>query len=251
MMPILSADVAAASLAADAEDAEDGASLHRALLTALGRLDTGPEAALDGLTVAAAAATGCPIALLQLDEGGSPWFRARHGLFDDDTLVQALLGLVRGEGFVERHTHAAGEPLDMALARTGLGHVAGEPVRVEHRVVGTLLVADVSPRAPLAALPRRALRGLADVAEALLAARRPGAAAHAHALRRRQALLARLSHEMRTPLNAVLGFTQLLQAEPAFAAGGRAAQWLAEVDHASQQLLALVDEMLRLGRQDG
>jgi signal transduction histidine kinase len=235
-----------------AVDDDDDASLKRALLMALGRLDTGPEAALDGLTVAAAAATGCAVAVLRVDDGEHVWFLGSHGLFDDGTLAAETLRLVHGEGFVERRAPAADEPPDLAMSRSAFGHVAGEPLRVEGRVVGTLAVADGAPRAPLAALPRRALRGLADAAEALLASYRPGAQAHAHALHRRQALLARIGHEMRTPLNAVLGFTQLLQAE-APAEGPRAARtaaWLHEVERASQQLLDLVDEMLRLGRQE-
>ena len=57
-------------------------------------------------------------------------------------------------------------------------------------------------------------------------------------------LLARLSHDLRTPLNAVLGFSQLLLAE-----GPNPAHWRERVGHvhrAGQDLLKLVNEALEL-----
>ncbi len=81
-----------------------------------------------------------------------------------------------------------------------------------------------------------------------------------HALRDKQAaelasrtkseFLSRVSHEMRTPLNAVIGFTQLLRLAPE---GVRPAQVNEFTDHvlrASQHLLMLINDLLDLQRVD-
>lgn len=61
------------------------------------------------------------------------------------------------------------------------------------------------------------------------------------------AFLSQVSHEFRTPLNAIMGFTQLLQMD---GAGLTEVQQrhLGHVRDASDRLLALTDDMLKLGR---
>ena len=75
------------------------------------------------------------------------------------------------------------------------------------------------------------------------------------ALRESQAksqFLARMSHKLRTPLNAVLGFTQLLLAEDDGGDASARRHKLERVHAAGQQLLALVDDALELsGIQPG
>jgi PAS domain S-box-containing protein len=67
------------------------------------------------------------------------------------------------------------------------------------------------------------------------------------ASRAKSEFLSRMSHEMRTPLNAVIGFTQLLRMQPD---GGPAkvAEYTDHVLRASEHLLALVNEVLDLQR---
>ena len=79
--------------------------------------------------------------------------------------------------------------------------------------------------------------------------------AERRALERRQAqqqaqaqLLSRVSHEMRTPLNAVLGFAQLLRLLPADAAHPQGAEYLGHIESAGRHLLAMVDDLLVLQR---
>ncbi len=67
------------------------------------------------------------------------------------------------------------------------------------------------------------------------------------ASRAKSEFLSRMSHEMRTPLNAVIGFTQLLRMQP----DGGAAKVSEYADHvlrASEHLLGLVNEVLDLQR---
>ncbi|MCB1998403.1 MAG: PAS domain-containing protein [Burkholderiaceae bacterium] len=81
-------------------------------------------------------------------------------------------------------------------------------------------------------------------ADALRLARDRAETAH-HAI---AGLLARISHELRTPMNAMLGFTQLLQADPSLSSRHR--QFADESLRAGRHLLALVDDLLELGRAE-
>jgi len=63
--------------------------------------------------------------------------------------------------------------------------------------------------------------------------------------------LSRVSHEMRTPLNAMIGFTQLLRLQPDGGGAARVAQYTEHVLRASEHLLALVNDVLDLQRVEG
>lgn len=65
--------------------------------------------------------------------------------------------------------------------------------------------------------------------------------------RAKSAFLARMSHEMRTPLHAVLGFAKLLLADPAFASGD-AREAIEQIHEAGDHMLALVNDVLELAR---
>ncbi len=214
--------------------------LRQALLLSMGICGTAAEAGLAGLAAAAAALAGCPMALLGLFNHGRPAYRAHHGLADDPALQATLLALCAA--------CSGGEHDGATLRGHGLHYLASEPLRLEGVVIGVLCVADPSPRTGPAALPPLALRGLADAAEALFAASRPVGDAQPLTQRRRQALLVRATHEMRTPLNAILGFAQLLQTEPELRAS-RGLAWLLHIENASHHLLALVERSLHLAHQ--
>lgn len=61
------------------------------------------------------------------------------------------------------------------------------------------------------------------------------------ASRSKSEFLSRMSHEMRTPLNAVIGFAQLLRLQ-----GGARLDYVDHVLHASQHLLTLINDVLDL-----
>lgn len=225
--------------------------LRRALLLTLGILDTGPEDAFDGLTLGAMAATGCPVAALSLADGDTLWFKSHQGahaqaLLEDCARLDESL---QTEGWLEV-TDLTPESQWGALAMTdgdsSLRYYAGVAIRIEGLMVGSLCVADSQWREPMSATARETLIGLAAAAQALLQARRPGADADARALRRRQQLLARVSHEMRTPLNAIMGFAQLLRMSPGLPTDTPLPGWLQQIERGSQQMQGLVDELLEL-----
>ena len=57
--------------------------------------------------------------------------------------------------------------------------------------------------------------------------------------------IATISHEMRTPLNAILGFTELLKRNPTPDSINR---FIANIDTASQSLLQLINDVLDLSK---
>jgi PAS domain S-box-containing protein len=68
--------------------------------------------------------------------------------------------------------------------------------------------------------------------------------------RERAALMARMSHALRTPLNAVLGFTRLLEEDLLEPPGPRQRERLARIAAAGERLAALVDDVLEVARLD-
>lgn len=67
------------------------------------------------------------------------------------------------------------------------------------------------------------------------------------ASRAKSEFLSRMSHEMRTPLNAVIGFTQLLRMQPD-GSPSKVAEYADHILRASEHLLGLVNEVLDLQR---
>lgn len=64
----------------------------------------------------------------------------------------------------------------------------------------------------------------------------------------KSAFLARMSHDLRTPLNAVLGFSQLLMLDPALAQSAQARRQVQLIHDAGRHLLEMIDEVLDLAR---
>ena len=89
---------------------------------------------------------------------------------------------------------------------------------------------------------RKAAEELAE-----LAAERMSRQATEVASQAKSEFLSRMSHEMRTPLNAVLGFAQLLQLQ-GNATGEHTAAYSEHIVQAGRHLLALVDDVLDLQR---
>lgn len=96
--------------------------------------------------------------------------------------------------------------------------------------------------------PRRTVGTLTDITRLKVAeqALRDKQAAEL-ANRAKSEFLSRMSHEMRTPLNAVIGFAQLLRLQPD-STPERVAEYTDHVLRAAEHLLALVNEVLDLQR---
>jgi signal transduction histidine kinase len=116
-------------------------------------------------------------------------------------------------------------------------------------------VARAARTAPLGFITKpfqpRELRAAIEVALARTALERAQRAAETAQAQRDAPvlLLSRASHEMRTPLNAVLGFAQLLRSLPGND-GPLAQRYLGHIDEAGHQLLTLVEDLLELQHGD-
>ena len=66
--------------------------------------------------------------------------------------------------------------------------------------------------------------------------------------RSKTAFLSRMSHDLRTPLNAVLGFSELLQLNRSAMSLPDVATQVRHIHHAGEHLLAMIDEVLDLTR---
>jgi signal transduction histidine kinase/ActR/RegA family two-component response regulator len=97
---------------------------------------------------------------------------------------------------------------------------------------------------------RRSEAELARAREVLAGAEsaRIAQAAAEMANRSKTAFLARMSHDLRTPLNAVLGFSELLQLDRAAMALPDVATQVRHIHEAGKHLLAMIDEVLDLTR---
>ena len=62
------------------------------------------------------------------------------------------------------------------------------------------------------------------------------------------AFLSNMSHEMRTPMNAIIGFTDIAMREPS--ASAEVKRYLAKIDTAAQHLLEMINEILDMPRID-
>jgi signal transduction histidine kinase len=97
-------------------------------------------------------------------------------------------------------------------------------------------------QAALRALNASLERKVAERTAELETAKRAAEAAN----QSKSVFLARMSHDLRTPLNAVLGFSQLLALDPALPQDGGARRQVQLIHDAGKHLLAMIDEVLDL-----
>lgn len=220
----------------------DNEAQRLAMLHSLELLDTPAETAFDAITRLAALITGRPIALIGLVDAERTWFKSRVGL----DAVQSPrdisfcgFAIASDDVFEVPDAHADPQFCANPLV-TGEPHVrfyAGVPLRVSGLPMGTVCVVDHAPYA-LDDAQRDGLRELGKLTTELLERRM--------ASRAKTEFIGHMNHEMRTPMNAILGFGQLLQME--LPADTRAGRHVAHMVDAGRHLLELIDESLDLLR---
>jgi PAS domain S-box-containing protein len=146
-----------------------------ALLRELGVLDTSPEDSFDTLVRCAATATGCSVAVLSLLEVDRLWFKARHGINENQCAFQGSfceLAFAHHDLFVvnDAKDDARLKQHPWVVGPYGLRFYASVPVWVEGVRVGSLCV--MHSHAPsLTAAAEEALWQLARLATSLLESR--------------------------------------------------------------------------------
>ena len=190
-------------------------------------------------------AEAAPVGIYQADASGACVYM--------NAFLTHLLGLQSGEGLGNgwtRGLHPEDRP--RVAARWNQAVAEGSGSNQEFRVVrgdGTVrtLASRNSPTRDPGGRVTGFVGAVVDITEReqLEQARRAQAVSE-EARRRQSAFLSRMSHEMRTPLNAILGFGQLLELE--LLPGTGAFAQLRQITQAGEHLLQLVDDLLQLQR---
>ena len=233
-------------------------------------LDTPADPALDRLTRLAARSFGVPIAMVSLVDASRQWFKSTHGIETKETprdisfCGHAILGtdvLVIPDA--RRDPRFAENPL--VLGEPHIRFYAGAPlVDEEGFCLGALCLVDRKARPPLDAEEEEVLRDFAEMAMLRMTHgqrdRLPPAelsdAVERRADRRSLAVelaqlevMATLAHELRNPLNALIGFSDLLRSEVDGPLGSKTYVEYADIVHTSgQHLLGLTSKTLDLAR---
>ncbi|WP_198321142.1 sensor histidine kinase [Azohydromonas aeria] len=202
----------------------------------------GSDPLLDNLARSAAGVTGCPIGLVSLVRGEHLWFKGRYGTAEHEAVLEGSLcsRTMRHDAPLLEIPDLQADPDHVARSRKAqpphLRYYAGVALRLQGEVQGTLSVMGTEP---MRLQPAQAdvLQALARCAEQWMQERLSVAEA-----------LGRLSHEMRTPLNGVLGFAQLLLADNVPGLAPRQLEWVRHLHAGAVHLLSLVEDMLLFSR---
>jgi signal transduction histidine kinase/CheY-like chemotaxis protein len=224
------------------------------LLQRLRVLDTPAEPSFDAIARLASAITGRRIGAVTLVDSQRQWFKAVVGLelretprsqsFCAHTILAADVFVV---GDAAADPRFANSPL--VAAAPSVRFYAGVPLLVEGHRIGAVCCMDPMSQT-LSADDERALTELAQLASALLQARLKAAGSDERASElasvAKSEFLSRMSHEMRTPLNAVIGFSQLLLNRSDRPDPAEVRDYAEHVLRAGEQLLALTNDVLDL-----
>ena len=230
-------------------------------LISYGVLDTPTDPRFDRLTALARQQFQVPIALVSLVDADRQWFKSHDGLDATETprdiafCAHAILGR---EPFVVRD--AREHPLfqDTALV-TGAPFIrfyAGIPlISKAGHALGAFCIIDRTPR-DLTEADLAALRMLGEVAADMLELHRSersmaASVAHQHAANQAKAtFLQSMSHEFRTPLNAIIGFSQILRMPTGRDLTESQREYVDNIETAGRTLLDLTKGMLTMAQID-
>lgn len=252
-----------------------------ASLGSYGILDTDPEESFDRLARLAANLIGTPIALVSLVDETRQWFKARYGLGPRQTprafafCAHTILGTdIMEVEDATRDARFADNPL--VTGDPEIRFYAGAPLTdAEGHRLGTLCVIDRAPRR-LSQHDRHVLTDLARTVMHLIDLRHAGQQALAEirarqqveaelarqitaaeqaraqaesALAARSLFLTTMTHELRTPLSAIIGFSGLMGGEVLGPVGNASyKEFVENIRSSGQHLLDLVNDMLDTAR---
>jgi signal transduction histidine kinase len=209
-------------------------------------MDTEADPEFDGIVDLAAHRFDAPIAFISLLDDGRQWFKSRIGPLPQETpkeyavCAHAIMG---PEVFVvpdlSRDARFADNPFVEAGLR--LRFYMGAPIVLKGGFrVGTLCVCDTEPRDLPEESAVAALKTLADLAAGALQRRADASIAETARLAKED-FLALMSHECRTPLNAIIGFCEMITL---LCEDDKAKEYAGHALESSRHLLGLIDRVL-------
>jgi signal transduction histidine kinase len=252
-------------LAAKSHEAETSARMAEALLATVRALATEASSGslLQRVTELARALTASSWACVLVRDPAHGTYRvmglaSRSGKLDEEiksiafraeSFDTALARLTLGHCLVVRS--AAESPIPPALsARWFIGPFLGAALRRGDDALGMLLVGQDDPATAFHSTTQRLLVGIADqTVLALDNARLVDELRAASTLK--SEFISTMSHELRSPLNAIIGYTDLLRDEAAAATDPQAAardETLAHVRFYALQLLEMIEATLDVSR---
>lgn len=216
-------------------------------------LDTAPDERFDRLTAFAADLFGMPVALISLIDSERQWFKSHYGLpvgesprsisfcahtiLDDEPLV-----------IEDAAEHPLFRHSPLVNGNPGLRFYAGVALSAANgQRLGTLCVGDSRPRHfPDQDVIR--LQHLAAIASDELELHRARVRADESTNQLKRQLLSSMNHEFRTPLNAILGFSQILEMNMGQRLGREELEYVGAMKTAGETLLRLSDSMMTMAQ---
>lgn len=228
-------------------------------LEAYNVLDTPPEQAFEDITLVASQICGMPMAIISLIDKERQWFKSRIGIADAETSREYAFcahAIMNPDELMEvadatKDVRFSDNPL--VVEDPEIRFYAGSPlVTPDGFALGTLCVLDSKPnqltpdqRLALKALGRQVVLQLElkKKIEELDEAKRKAE----KATRMKEQFLSSMSHEMRTPLNAIVGATYLILDD-----NPRADQLknLNILKFSSETLMSLISDILDINKID-
>lgn len=220
-------------------------------------LDTAPDERFNRITALAADLLQAPIALVSLVDAERQWFKSNHGLEARETprnVAFCAHAILDDAPFIIGD--AAAHPLfrDNPLV-TGAPHIrfyAGIPLMATGgECIGTFCVIDRQPRS-LTPAQMKQLRTLAAIAVDELELHKAKVKAEQYAReqeaasRLKSTFLSSMNHEFRTPLNAILGFAQILRMNPEGRLGATELDYITAIETGGNTLLQLTDSIMTM-----
>ena len=238
-------------------------------------LDTIPEDEYDDFTRMAAQICNVPIALISLVDENRQWFKSRHGLGAEETPREYAFcahAINTPDELLEVHDATKDPRFQDNPLVTGEPHVifyTGSPlITPEGQAIGTLCVIDNKPRA-ISEEAKETLKVLARQVVTRLELRKKNAALEKinerlhheisireekeqelilardkaqAAERMKENFLANISHEIYTPMNGIVGFTNLLLLDQDLSKEHK--EYVEYISFSANHLSRLVDDML-------
>lgn len=222
-------------------------------------MDTAPDERFDRLTAFAADLFGVPVALISLIDAERQWFKSHHGLPVSESprsISFCAHTILEDEPLIVEN--AAEHPLfrnsPLVCSGPALRFYAGVALTAhDGQPLGTLCIGDRKPRSFSDEDVIR-LRRLAAIASDELELHRARmraeevVAAQNAANQLKGKLLSSINHEFRTPLNAILGFSQILEMNVGKRLGREELEYVAAMKAAGENLLRLSDSMMTMAQ---